>query len=907
MNIQIEPGWGRSADIQGVSYSPFPSTRGRDRNPRSRRRSVGADLAGTASGSQRGRVSAVARALAGIPLLVACGVLLAVGAVAEPPVAPATQASSPGVALQVSEPACVVSVPTLREAILDLQSTFGPRYPRAQAFLARLNALEAASDAAGLRSLAREALVANPLVSGQPLLYICRKQYRSDHHNTETFFQTGEINTGSYDTHGVIKTVDLAAGGRVTTVFDPGPEATARDPELSFDGRRLVFSMRRNRQDDYHLYEIAVDGTGLRQLTSAPGVTDLDPLYLPDGGIVFSSTRDPKYCMCNRHIMANLYRMEADGANIHQIGKSTLFEGHSTLMPDGRILYDRWEYVDRNFGDAQGLWTVNPDGTGHAVFWGNNTASPGGVIDARMIPGTSLCLAVFAACHDRPWGALAIVDRSKGVDGRAPVVRTWPADFVNQVNTDGWQQFDSPTSVKLRYEDPYPLSDRYFLATRMTGRGEETVLVLLDTFGNELVIHEDGPGCFDPMPVAARTAPPARPPGRDFVSATGRFYVANAYEGTHMAGVPPGAIKFLRVVESPPKKNWSAAAWDGQGQQAPAMNWMNFENKRILGTVPVAEDGSAYFEAPANTFLFFQVLDGDGRMIQSMRSGTLLQPGEVQGCVGCHEDRVGGTPSLQRQPRALSRAPDSLAGWFGPPRTFSFRAEVQPVFDRHCLPCHDFGGKGAEKLVLAADTSVYFNAAYIDLWAQQAITCVGAGPAETRPAYSWGSHASKLIRVLREGHEDVKLSPEEMARLITWVDLNAPYYPEYESVRPENPGGRAPITGAQLARLQQLTGLSVAGNYGARQRALVSFDRPELSPILAKLNPAGAEYREALAIIQAGRDILARSQPDYLPGFTPCETDQRRNAKYQARVDTEERVYEAIRTGRKVYDPELRR
>jgi hypothetical protein len=441
----------------------------------------------------------------------------------------------------------------------------------------------------------------------------------------------------------------------------------------------------------------------------------------------------------------------------------------------------------------------------------------------------------------------------------------------------------------------------------MTGRGEETAIVLLDTFGNELVIHEDAPGCFDPMPVAPRPGPPARPPGRDFASKTGRFYVVNAYEGTHMEGVKPGAIRHLRVVESPPKKNWSAAAWDGQGQQAPAMNWMNFENKRILGTVPVEDDGSAYFEVPANTFLFFQLLDADGMMIQSMRSGTILQPGEVQGCAGCHESRVGPTPRSGQAPKAFTRTPDRLDGWLGPPRSFAFRAEVQPVFDRHCLPCHDFGGKGAEKLLLAPDTSVCFNAAYIDLWARGALTCVGAGPAETRPAYSWGSHASKLIQVLRRGHEDVRLSPEELARLITWVDLNAPYYPDYESLRPDNPGGRAPISAAQLARLQQLTGVTVALNYGARQRTQVSFDRPELSPILGRLDPSSPAYREALDIIEAGRAVLARTEPDYLPGFEPCAKDQERNAKYEARAATEARVYDAIRDGRRLYDPGLGR
>jgi hypothetical protein len=177
----------------------------------------------------------------------------------------------------------------------------------------------------------------------------------------------------------------------------------------------------------------------LRQLTFARDVDDLDPLYLPDGTIVFSSTREPKYCMCNRHIMANLFRMDADGANIHQIGKSTLFEGHASLMPDGRILYDRWEYVDRNFGDAQALWTVNPDGTGHALYWGNNTASPGAVIDARMVPGTELALSVFGSCHDRPWGALALDRPAVGARRPGCVIRTWPADAIQLVQQSGWE------------------------------------------------------------------------------------------------------------------------------------------------------------------------------------------------------------------------------------------------------------------------------------------------------------------------------------------------------------------------------------------------------------------------------------------------------------------------------------
>ena len=205
--------------------------------------------------------------------------------------------------------------------------------------------------------------VAKEVLAGKQILYIERDQYASDHHNTATLFQKGEINEAKFAPGSAMRIYDVDSGTTRTLIkLETG---VVRDPEISFDGKRVVFSMRKNKDDGYHIYEMALDGSGLKQLTSADGVSDIDPLYLPNGDIIFTSTRQPKYCMCNRHIMGNLFRMESDGANITQIGVSTLFEGHSSLLSDGRILYDRWEYVDRNFGDAQGLWTVNPDGTKH--------------------------------------------------------------------------------------------------------------------------------------------------------------------------------------------------------------------------------------------------------------------------------------------------------------------------------------------------------------------------------------------------------------------------------------------------------------------------------------------------------------------------------------------------------------
>jgi len=792
---------------------------------------------------------------------------------------------------------------SLRQAIADLSETFGGRYPKGKEFLARLDALEreavGASDeetkkvAQALQALQREALVANPLVSGQPILFVVRQQYRPDHHNTETMFQTGEINTGSFTGGGALKAVDFGKGGEVRTLLDV-PKGVARDPDVSFDGTRALFSMRRDVKDDYHLYEVNADGTGLTQLTFGPGVTDIDPLYLPDGRIAFTSTREPKYCMCNRHIMGGLFRMEADGANLHQIGHSTLHEGHGSLTPDGRILYDRWEYVDRNFGDAQGVWTCNPDGTNHAVYWGNNTPSPGAVLDARIIPGTERFIATFSSCHDRPWGAIAIVDRRRGVDGKEPVLRTWPASAMNLVMKGGYDTF---TQAKPKYEDPYPLGDKYFLASRQVA-GEQMGIVLLDVFGNELLLHAEPPGCFDPIPLAPRPKAPTIPDRTNLAKGEGYFYVYDVYLGTGMERVKRGTVKSLRVVESPEKRYWTPSAWDGgTGQQAPGMAWNDFNNKRILGTVPVEPDGSAYFAVPADAFVYFQLLDGDGMMVQTMRSGTITRPGETTGCIGCHENRLSAAPGNLKD--AVARPPSPLKPWHGAPRLFNYLAEVQPVFDRHCVRCHDFDKPGAKRLILAGDLTLAFNVSYAELRGKHIAKVIGAGPADILPPYTWGSHASKLIEVLRNGHNDVKLDPESFERLVTWIDINAPYYPSYASSYAGNLYGRSPLDGKQLATLSKLTG----GDLNRRENAgKVCFTRPEVSPCLAGFKDKGdPKYQEALAIIQAGREMLAKVPREDMPGARLLGIEAAREEKYQRLLRDEAEMRQAIVRGERRY------
>lgn len=868
-----------------------------------------------------------------------------------------------------------VNPTALRHMIADLRSSYPERFTRADGFLVRLteherNLVEVDALLAGtpgteklkqirktlddVLTFQREIAFANPLLNAQPILYVVREQYLSDHHNTATLFHTGEPNSSKYRPGGALKIFDPKTG-RASVLLDPGPEGLVRDPEVYFDGRKVVFAMRKAGDENYSIYELETDpqngfavvSGSLRRLTADRDATDIDPFYLPDGKIMFTSTREPKYCQCNMHIMANLYRMDEDGANIHQIGRSTLFEGHGSLLPDGRVLYYRWEYVDRNFGDAQGLWTTNPDGTNHAVYWGNNTVSPPAVFNGRAIPGTDEVICIFGSCHDRPWGSLAIIDRSKGIDSKAAVKQIWPQSARKLISIDGSDlprpfMCDHFRQLRGRYEDPYPLVDpktqnsgTYFLVSRslkplapdkpLRGSGDFDELVmgiyLVDTFGNEILLHTEDPGCFDPMPLAIHPRPQVIPDRRDLRSPTGVMSVTDVYQGAPMRGVKRGQVASLRVVESREKRFWTRPLWNsaqfktdratGGTLNRPAISWAGFEVKQILGTVPVESDGSALFDVPADRFVYFQLLDREGMLISTMRSGTMVQPGETLSCVGCHDKRLNAPPPL-KMTIASQRPPSKLNGWYGTARPFNYLKEVQPIWDKHCVRCHDFGKKTETKLVLAGDKELVFNASYIELfqkWGEKEalLNTVGLGLAPINPPYVVGSHQSRLVKLLDDGHEDVKLSTEERDRIITWIDIGGPYYPDYGCSHPDNVAGRAPLTIAQVKRLGELTGVRFLDNRGnpgwVTHRLWISFDRPELSPCLQKLEQGSAAYDEALALIRTGQAELQNNPEADMPGFRYCEEHQAREDKYNSFRERESIRRRALIEGLKVYDP----
>ncbi|MGL6195507.1 MAG: hypothetical protein ACRC2T_11875, partial [Thermoguttaceae bacterium] len=449
-------------------------------------------------------------------------------------------------------------------------------------------------------------------------------------------------------------------------------------------------------------------------------------------------------------------------------------------------------------------------------------------------------------------------------------------------------------------------------------RGEEMGIWLLDTYGNMTLLHEDAPGCYDPMPLAPMTPPPVIASRIDLTDTNGYFYVSDVSKGFGMEKVDPKTIKYVRVVESPEKRFWTAPAWDGgTGQQAPGMAWDDFNNKRIIGSAEVESDGSIFFTLPADTFVYLQLLDEDGKMIQSMRSGTMVRPGETNGCFGCHESRLETPPKLDYNPIAMTKAPQELKTWYGEPRLFSYLEEVQPVFDKYCVTCHDFGEPGAEKLVLAGDRNVMFNASYRDLRTKGYVSVPGAGPTRKLEPLTWGANKSKLANVLINGHPDPKIDAkrkelgvyldkntdkEAFDRVITWIDINAPYYPTYGSAYRNNRFGRSPLNETQLNRLQELTGVDPIWT--------VSFDRPEKSVCLEKIDQSTETgkkaYKEAIDLIKQGKTNLEKVPRGENPDFRavdPIEIEQQR--KYDMFRKWEKTMRDAIINGEKIYEKDL--
>ncbi|MCC6420165.1 MAG: PD40 domain-containing protein [Gemmataceae bacterium] len=567
--------------------------------------------------------------------------------------------------------------------------------------------------------------------------------------------------------------------GTVKELFAAG-DGICRDPELSFDGKKILFSYRKGKDGTYHLWEMNLDGTGLRQLTEGP-FHDMYPSYLPDGRIAFISTRCKSRVLCFTTEAATLFVMQADGSGIQPLTANNVNEYTPAVLPDGRILYTRWEYIDKGADHAQALWAIRPDGTQVSHVFGNNITKPYSFLSARPIPGTDRFVCTLASHWGDHVGPIGIVDPALGRNNPAAIRNLTP---------------DVPIGVYKGYRDPYPLSQDWFLVSHAPG--SRFGIYLLDAQGRrERLVEDEQFSCFQPIAVRPRLRPPALPATVDSKAKNATLLLLDVYRGLGEA-VPRGAVKYLRIVEEqrhelpcradgsyqthfgPLKAHYASPTTEVAGPYG----WPTYMAKHVHGLVPVETDGSAYFTVPADKPIYFQVLDANLNEIQRMRSFTHLRPGETQTCIGCHERRSE-TPARQ-PPAALRRAPSRIQPPPWGAGSFSFSKIVQPTLDQHCVSCHG-STRAAGKVDLSAATGKDgIPASYRTLIRQGLVRLVDNGwhaPNLVLQPLSFGTTQSKVIRLIDQGHHKVRLTPAERQRLTTWIDLNCPLWDNYDPAR----------------------------------------------------------------------------------------------------------------------------
>ncbi|MCL1920602.1 MAG: hypothetical protein FWG50_05915 [Kiritimatiellaeota bacterium] len=535
----------------------------------------------------------------------------------------------------------------------------------------------------------------------------------------------------------------------LTVLFD-AQGGSVRDPHVDYDGRTVIFSYRPAGSDHYNLYQMLSDGTGLTRITSGPW-DDYEPCRLPDGDIAFISTRSKRWVGCWYTQVGTIHRCKPDGSGIACISSNIEHDNTPAVLPDGRLIYMRWEYVDRSQVEYHHLWTMNPDGTGVNVFYGN-MHSWIVMLGAQAIPGTQETLVCFSPGHgaNDHAGHATIVTAANGPDCKESARRI----------SNKW------------IRDPFPLNRDLFVMAH------EKSLVLMNRAGKEEVLFAH-PECnvHEPRLLTARPREPIIPSRVASGETTGQLVLQDVYTGRNMTGVKRGDIKKLLILETLPKP----VNFSGGMDVTTFLGTFNLE--RVVGTVPVEEDGSASFTVPAERSLFFVALDANGMSVKRMQSFCNVMPGETFTCVGCHEER---NSAANAQPApdtllALRRPPSAIEPFYGYPDVLDFQRDIQPILDRNCTACHN-AAKRAGGVNLTAARTANHSAAYMTLLIHKQVAD-GRNGLGNQPPRTLGSSASPLLKRLSGGHKNVKATPEEWRTAWLWIESGAPYAGSYAAIR----------------------------------------------------------------------------------------------------------------------------
>lgn len=716
-----------------------------------------------------------------------------------------------------------------------------------------------------VRRIKREIFLRNPVLDFSQILFVDMPYPDGSEWRHETRHRLGYMAVPG----GQLLVLDgLSPNGTVRRVLPQEPlHGSFWRPDVSFDGTKALVSFKPHNEKAFHIYEVHLDGTGFRQITAGM-FDDFDPIYLPDQkNFVFSTSRGYTYVRCmpptNAFVLA---RCTLQGDQVYLISQNNEPDYLPSVLNDGRLIYTRWEYTDKPLWRCQSLWTTNPDGTQHNTFWGNQTVWPDLLKDARAIPGSNRVMFTGSAHHDWFAGSIGIINPEEGrnfPDGLTKVTAdmAWPESGNGPVDPVESPNYHASGSLTAYYS-PYPLSEKDFLVSAC--KNGKFMLYLMDVEGNRELVYEGVNNIFHAIPIRKRPVPPVLVDRVDWPDwkersdpKPGTIYSGNVYHGA-----PPelqGKAKFLRILHIEPK---TYTLWDNRPyiSTGPVVSMVQSEGvKRILGTVPIEEDGSVWFEVPAGIALHFQLLDENHFALQTMRSFTGVMPGESRGCLGCHELHTstplnsdqGQYAALNKSPRKIRPVPWSFDPDYSVPSDWtveqsqqkatndfaiplgrldpyahlradirrngtaiSYVKDIKPILHQYCGNCHEQDGEGRATFDLTPRPGfLMFEEPYVTIigapnWGAPGVFPTGAwgggtnrSNAELPPgfgiagtlhveaydqrdpdAYSTPrplgslSYKSPLVHIARSGeHNEVKMDPISLHKLILWVDAMCPY------------------------------------------------------------------------------------------------------------------------------------
>ena len=742
----------------------------------------------------------------------------------------------PAVAVAYDNGRVPVNTPeSAKRMIDDLIAAFGDQYPKGKEYLQRLNDIAPklrdtrrnSNARKEFDALLREAALANPLLDFDNVLLVRRNTQRGFGFIALNAYTAADAPRGGINNELAVLS-NLRTTPTLTPFYRHPHNSPIRDVDLHFDGQKLLFAAIEKINHEgkdiqrWAVYEIGIDGQNLKKLTpSLHDVDWFDACYLPEeGAIVVASTAGMQGLPCENGLenMANLYRIEVrDGSEpkIRQLTFEQDSDWHPTVMEDGRVMYLRWEYSDIPHYMSRMLFAMQPDGRQQRALWGSGSIFPTAYKNPRQIPGQPNMVIGVLSGHHTTGGGYAETGRLMVMNTQFgsmypfrydPVSKEWgppgahlnvfPRVFPKEetgceqeipgygLNVVGNVYDNQGGAGTYRFAYPYPLNENYFLVSMKHVNRPTFGLYLVDRFDNMtqiLELPEDS--LFFPTPLVARQRPPVKPDMTDTNNMEGSMFVTDVYLGEGLKGVPRGTIKSLRIFA------YHFGFRNSGGHESVGQN-SSWDIKRILGTVPVEEDGSASFKVPANTPISIQALDADGRAVQLMRSWTVSMPGEQQSCIGCHETPLDVTPA--KRAAAANRPPRDITPWYGQARPFGYQAEIQPMLEKNCVSCHHDVNKEARKIPS-------FEAHNVGDWRSDT-SYAALNPYTWRPGpepnpmllppMDFHASVSELVQRLQKGHYGVELDPESWDRINTWIDLNVPYRgiwtnPQYEDRRLE--------------------------------------------------------------------------------------------------------------------------